>query len=278
MIELGTVVLNTKHLQGQKNFYQHIIGLSVLKEEDNKVELGIKGNEEPLITLLSTNLPKGHHYGLYHLAILVPSRKDLGDALLHILKAQAPLQGASNHGYSEAIYLADLEGNGIEIYHDRPKSAWNYQGDQIIGITEEMDAEGVLALAEDKRTYFMPEGTKMGHVHLSVENPLASQVFFKSMLNMDEKFSMKDQATWLANGDYHHHIAANKWAGVLNKIQDIHTPGLNHFVVKVKDETDWHRFLEATETHPEYIVNQSAKEYFIKDNNGIHMLVRQDYQ
>ncbi len=64
----------------------------------------------------------------------------------------------------------------------------------------------------------------------------------------------------------------------MNKIQDIHTPGLNHFVVKVKDETDWHRFLEATETHPEYIVNQSAKEYFIKDNNGIHMLVRQDYQ
>lgn len=277
MIVLGSVVLNTKHLQAQKNFYQHIIGLSVLREDEKNVELGIKGSAEPLVTLVATNLAKGHFYGLYHLAILVPSRKDLGDVLLHLLRVQAPLQGASNHGYSEAIYLTDIEGNGIEIYRDRPKSEWDYQGDKIIGITEEMDAEGVLALAEDKSPYLMPTGTKMGHVHLTVEDPMASQVFFKEMLDMDEKFTMSDHATWLANGVYHHHVAANKWSGELNKIQDITTPGLNHFVVNAKDESYWTRFVKATERHPEYLVDKSDTEYFIKDNNGIHILVRKAF-
>lgn len=277
MIELGTVVLNTNHLQAQKNFYHHLIGLSILNENETSVDLGIEGESEPLVRLEATDLNKENQYGLYHLAILLPSREDLGDVLLHFIRTQTPLQGASNHGYSEAIYLADLDGNGIEIYRDRPKSEWDYQGDKIIGITEAMDAEGVLAVAKEMNPYLMPAGTKMGHVHLTVEEPLESKKYFEEILSITEKFSMGDHATWMANGDYHHHIAANKWAGKLSPIMDPAAPGLKYFVINVKDRSYWEQFMTTISNHLNFVVTHTDNQYLIRDHNGIQILVKKQF-
>ncbi len=144
-IRLGRVVLNVVNLDLQTRFYQQVLGLSILDQGQAWVELGIKESGLNLIRLEEVPASEIVTYGLYHFAILLPSRADLGDFLRHSLVNQVPLQGASDHGYSEAIYLNDTEGNGIEIYRDKPVSDWDIQNGKILGVTEVMDGDGVLA-------------------------------------------------------------------------------------------------------------------------------------
>lgn len=119
--ELGAVALNVRNLALQSLFYQQVLGLEVLAETDQQVDLGL--GEQVLIRLLKTEQEDSAaaSYGLYHLALALPSRQDLGTILRHFIDSKIPLQGASDHGYSEAIYLADTEGNGLEIYRDLPQ-------------------------------------------------------------------------------------------------------------------------------------------------------------
>ena len=132
-IRLGRVVLNVVNLDLQTRFYQQVLGLSILDQGQAWVELGIKESGLNLIRLEEVPASEIVTYGLYHFAILLPSRADLGDFLRHSLVNQVPLQGASDHGYSEAIYLNDTEGNGIEIYRDKPVSDWDIQNGKILG-------------------------------------------------------------------------------------------------------------------------------------------------
>lgn len=153
-IQLQEVTLNVHNLANMQRFYQEIIGLEVLNKEEKGVVLGIAETNFPLVHLqqaMTESLDVSYN-GLYHLAIRVPSREALGNALYHWLLTKTPLIGASNHGYSEAIYLEEPEGNGIEVYRDRPQQEWDIRSDgRIVGITEEMDAQGVLAAATGER-------------------------------------------------------------------------------------------------------------------------------
>ena len=179
-IRLGWVVLNVANLDLQTRFYKQVLGLAILDRGQGWVNLGIKDSGLDLLRLEEVPASEVEAYGLYHFAILLPSRSDLGDFLRHALVNNVPLQGASDHGYSEAIYLNDTEGNGIEIYRDKPVSQWDIQGDKILGITEEMDSDGVLASAHgDYAGYQMPAGTKMGHFHYSVSNAAKLSAFYR---------------------------------------------------------------------------------------------------
>lgn len=230
--ELGHVALNVRNLELQSLFYQQVLGLQVLTENSKQIDLGV--GQTTLVRLIQTE-QKGevsYSYGLYHLAIVLPSREDLGTIFRHFIDNKIPLQGASDHGYSEAIYLADTEGNGIEVYRDLPQDAWDVRADgRIVGVTEPMDAEMIYALGKKAdAAYQMPAGSRMGHVHLSVRESAASSRFYQEVLAVEDKFSVPS-AAWLASGDYHHHLAVNEWSGKHLQTRTEGMPGLSYYTV-----------------------------------------------
>ncbi|HFI0389065.1 TPA: VOC family protein [Streptococcus suis] len=230
--ELGHVALNVRDLELQSLFYQQVLGLQVLSQSPHQIDLGVGKNT--LVRLIQTE-QKGevsHSYGLYHLAIVLPSREDLGTIFRHFIDNKIPLQGASDHGYSEAIYLADIEGNGIEVYRDLPQDAWDVRADgQIVGKSEPMDAETIYALGKKAdAAYQMPAGSRMGHVHLSVRESAASSKFYQEVLAVRDNFTVPS-ASWLASGNYHHHLAVNEWGGKNLQTRQEGMPGLAYYTV-----------------------------------------------
>ena len=234
--ELGYVALNVRNLDLQSQYYQQVLGLSVIHQDESMIDLGV--GKTVLVRLIKTEeaLDVAGSYGLYHLAILLPSREALAQIFKHFVDHSVPLIGASDHDYSEAIYLEDTEGNGIEIYRDRPVSEWDIKEDgRIIGTTEAMDAEGLYRLATPlEDPYKMPEGSRMGHVHLSVRKSDISSGFYQNVLKVQDKFSVRS-ASWLASGNYHHHLAVNEWGGQLAARTE-GMRGLAYYTVIFEDE------------------------------------------
>ncbi|HFR3342584.1 TPA: VOC family protein [Streptococcus suis] len=234
--ELGYVALNVRNLELQSLFYQQVLGLQILTESQNQIDLGV--GQTTLVRLIQTEQEGevSQSYGLYHLAIVLPSREDLGTIFRHFIDNKIPLQGASDHGYSEAIYLADTEGNGIEIYRDLPQDSWDVRPDgRIVGITEPMDAETIYALGKKAdAAYQMPAGSRMGHVHLSVRESAASSRFYQEVLAVEDKFSVPS-AAWLASGNYHHHLAVNEWGGKNLQTRTEGMPGLAYYTLVYTD-------------------------------------------
>lgn len=234
--ELGYVALNVRNLDLQSQYYQQVLGLSVIHQGKSMIDLGV--GKTVLVRLIKTEetLEIAGSYGLYHLAILLPSREALAQIFKHFVDHSVPLIGASDHDYSEAIYLEDTEGNGIEIYRDRPVSEWDIREDgRIIGTTEAMDVEGLYRLATPlEGPYKMPEGSRMGHVHLSVRKSGVSSGFYQNVLKVQDKFSVRS-ASWLASGNYHHHLAVNEWGGQLAARTE-GMRGLAYYTVIFEDE------------------------------------------
>lgn len=247
--ELGHVALNVRNLDLQSQYYQQVLGLSVLHQDETQIDLGV-GNTV-LVRLIQTEelLDVAGSYGLYHLAILLPSREALAQIFKHFVDNSVPLIGASDHDYSEAIYLEDTEGNGIEIYRDRPVSEWNIKEDgRIIGTTEAMDAEGLYRLATSlEGPYKMPEGSRMGHVHLSVRKSGISSEFYQNVLQVQDKFSVHS-ASWLASGNYHHHLAVNEWGGQGLTTRTEGMRGLAYYTVIFEDEQLYRDTIERAKT------------------------------
>ena len=208
--EIGAVRLAVRDLAQMSMFYQEAIGLSVLKQGEDHVDLG--GNGVRLVGLVSK--PDGVRFpystGLYHLAILLPDRLALGLWLHHYLKAGHRLDGAGDHLVSEALYLSDPEGNGIEIYRDRPREDWEIDNGRIRMDTLPVDLESMLRDAPTDGFNGLPVGTRMGHVHLQVDNVSAVSSFYQQILGFDLVAQLPG-AGFLSAGGYHHHIGMNTW-------------------------------------------------------------------
>lgn len=235
-IRLGAVSLNVSDLEVEVQYYQKVLGLDVLDRESTSVTLGVLSTQDALVRLVQVDSELSKSYGLYHLALLLPSRSDLGDFLNHLIKHQIAIIGGANHGYSEAIYLEDTEGNGIEVYHDKSESVWDKQGDKINSITEELDVAGILESAHQQNqdsAFRFPQKGKMGHIHLSVASVPEATSFYQNVFDMTEKFSVP-AASWISSGGYHHHFAFNSWAGskLVSHAQD-EVLGLLDFTVYV---------------------------------------------
>ena len=232
-IYLAEAVLNVKDLDSQTAFYQQVLGLEILSQTDIEVILGVDG--KALVHLIQTqeNGEAREYYGLYHLAILLPTRKALADVLKHLTDLQIPLVGGADHGYSEALYLEDLEGNGIELYRDKPVSTWDIREDgRIIGVTEALAAQDIYELGERVEPFILAEGTRMGHIHLSVKDSRKSSQFYQKVLGLADKFSVPS-ASWIAAGDYHHHLAVNEWGGKNLAPSKQGLSGLAYYVIEV---------------------------------------------
>jgi catechol 2,3-dioxygenase len=216
VLRIGTVMLNVRDLERMIGFYNGFLGLEILKSENENVVLGFEP-EQPLVILeYQVNaVPRpSNAAGLYHFAILTSSREKLAHALLRLVQSGYPLQGAADHFVSEAIYLADPEGNGIEIYADRPRETWEWDGDQIRIGTIPLDVDSLLALAQDlgDTAQVLSKGTVMGHLHLQVTEIMEAMAFYEDTLGFEPMGRYGTSAAFYSAGGYHHHIGLNTWA------------------------------------------------------------------
>ncbi len=267
----GTVSLKVADLDKMKDFYTQIIGLFVIEERENQVFLGTQEGKKSLLILNKVKhpLPITRKTGLYHVAFLLPTRKDLGNELLHLLQVKAPIIGASDHGYSEAVYLTDPEGNGIEIYRDKPQETWEITSDgEVPAITIEMDADGVIA-ASDNTWQGFPEGTKVGHVHLKVADLKKTQDFYTDILGLTLTTNYMDQAKFFATGTYHHHIGSNIWNGRGLKTMAENDLGLEYYTFSTENAAENERIqTHFKELEASYRVDSEGT-IWITDPNGI---------
>ena len=272
-IQLNEVALYVNHLLQETAFYTKGLGLQILTQSDKEVLLGV--GTTPLVRLIQTTIDKSvkESYGLYHLAIHLPTREALGDFLRHAVHTSLPLIGAADHGYSEAIYLEDFEGNGIEVYHDKPIDVWDIREDgRIIGVTEEIAGQEIYELGHDTIPYQMPEGTRMGHVHLSAKNSKETMEYLTTLLPVDDKFSVPS-GSWIASGDYHHHLAVNQWGGPHLDVRVKNIPGLAYYTVETNDASVFKDILQKATVLATTVEKRSEKEVDITDNNGITVRV-----
>ena len=273
-IHLAEVALNVKDLESQTAFYHQLLGLEILNQSENQVLLGAGG--KPLVRLIKTDdisNPK-RSYGLYHLALLLPSREDLANVFKHLLDLKIPLVGGADHGYSEAVYLEDLEGNGIELYRDKPVTEWDIREDgRIIGVTEELSAQDIYELGQELDLFVIASGTRMGHVHLSVKNSREASAFYQGSLGLKDKFTIP-HASWIASGNYHHHLAVNEWGGKNLALRENGMAGLAYYVVEVENKEELLKVFAQSQGNEAIIQWLSSAEFSITDSDGIVTRVR----
>lgn len=272
-IRLATVSLNVNNLDRMTTFYTEMIGFSILEKTDSKVLLTIDG-KEAILELVLTQTPNSHAYCLFHTAILVPNRNALGLALHHLVMSHAAIEGAADHGYSEALYLSDPEGNGVEIYRDKDVSQWDIREDgQIIGVTEPMDGQSMLDnLTEIPQEYKLEEGTIVGHVHLSVKDAITSSKLYQQVFSMGDKMTIPT-ASWIASGDYHHHLAFNHWAGPNLAKHTDKLPGLNYLTIEFSDEIAFSASFKKAQLYGMTVISKEETIYVLEDTDGIRTKV-----
>jgi catechol 2,3-dioxygenase len=212
---VGTVRLQVADLGRSLAYYQQVLGLRVLARSDGQAALGTEQGGEPLIELRerpgAVPVPRRGRLGLYHFAILLPDRGQLGRFMQH-LSDIGERAGMSDHFVSEAIYLTDPDGLGIEVYADRPRSAWRQQDGELTMTTVPLDVPDLLRAAGEERWAGMPAGTVMGHVHLFVGDLDRAAAFYHEGLGLDKVVWSYPGALFLSAGGYHHHVGTNTWA------------------------------------------------------------------
>ncbi|MEN3929583.1 VOC family protein [Microvirga sp. W0021] len=210
-LRIGLVTLTVNNLDYVRNFYEKILGLIPLHETAGRVALGTE--KEVLLVLEEDRNAKRHSIreaGLFHTAFLLPTRGDLARWFLHAHQLGIHLQGASDHLVSEAIYLADPEGNGIEIYKDRPRSDWRWHEGQVEMATIALDIADLVKDADGQSWETVPAATRIGHVHLQVGHIAEAEKFYADKLGFDITCHYPG-ATFYSTGQYHHHLATNIW-------------------------------------------------------------------
>ena len=273
-IYLAEAVLNVKDLESQTAFYQQIIGLEILSQTETEAILGLGGKALVHLIQAQESSEVREHYGLYHLAILLPIRKALADVLKHLTDLQIPLVGGADHGYSEALYLEDLEGNGIELYRDKPVATWDIREDgRIIGVTEALAAQDIYELGERVEPFILAEGTRMGHIHLSVKDSRKSSQFYQKVLGLEDKFSVPS-ASWIAAGDYHHHLAVNEWGGKGLAPRKQGLPGLAYYVIEVAHKEELLTIAQRAQEVDAPIKWLTSSQLEITDPDGIVTRIR----
>jgi catechol 2,3-dioxygenase len=213
---IGAVRLTVADLDGTREFYERTVGLRALDDSGEAVRLG--GDAGAVVELVgrpdAPPRPRGTT-GLFHLAILLPDRAELARALRRVADSAWRLSGASDHLVSEALYLQDPEGNGIEIYRDRPRDEWRRVDGELQMATLPLDLDSVLAElnGEDAQVAGASPDTSLGHVHLQVADLEAAEAFYAGILGFEVTVRGYPGALFLSAGGYHHHVGLNTWAG-----------------------------------------------------------------
>ena len=237
---VGEVQLVVSNLERSVTFYQNALGFRVLDRQDGRAVLG--AGSRRLLTLVEQPgaKPAPRTTGLYHFAVLLPDRRSLARLLYHMAETEVPVQGASDHGVSEALYLADPDGNGIELYRDREREEWplDEAGKMEMG-TEELDIDDLVMELQDGLTPWegLPEGTRIGHVHLRVRNIAEAEAFYTGILGFQLMQRYGTAASFVSAGGYHHHIGMNTWQSASAPPPPPTATGLRWFELLLPDNT-----------------------------------------
>lgn len=238
---IGPTHLVVSDLENSLRFYTDTLGFRISSREGDIAILSADG-QTPLLRLTgrrdTTPRPPGTT-GLYHFAILVPTRADLGRSLQRLIELDYPLQGAADHLVSEALYLGDPDDNGIEIYRDRPRQEWPMEGREVRMANAPFDVEGILADAANEGSEWsgLAHGTRIGHVHLQVGDIRGAEQFYVGILGFEVMQRWAGAALFVGAGGYHHHIGLNTWAGVGAPPPPEDATGLRHFTILLPSET-----------------------------------------
>jgi catechol 2,3-dioxygenase len=231
---LGATHLTVTDLARSVAFYEEVIGLRVRDVRDGTAELGdvLVLHEEPSARRAA------RHAGLYHVALLLPTRAELARVAVRIAVTQTPIQGASDHGTHEAIYLPDPDGNGLELAWDRDRSVWPSYEEQLAGGIQPLDVQGLLAVvAGEEPAARAAEGVVTGHVHLHVGDLPAATRFYRDGLGFDVMADL-GTAVFVSAGGYHHHVGFNVWRGQGVPPQPDGIVGLGHWTLVLPEAQD----------------------------------------
>lgn len=260
-IYVGEVTIRVQDLKRSAAFYKEVLGFDVLSETAGSVRMTADG-KKPLLTI---DQPEGIQpkermtTGLYHFAVLLPERSDLAAFVKHLSDHNIPF-GASDHLVSEAIYLNDPDGNGIEVYIDRSSSKWIWEKGNVLMAVDPLDFEDLLGDTEDawKR---LPEETVMGHIHLHVAELERTEDFYIKGLGFDVVSRFGDQALFISTEHYHHHIGLNTWNGAGAPKPKENTAGLNWFSLVFPSE----------EKRNEVIAKVKLLGFEVEEENGVYI-------
>jgi len=230
---IDEVHLTISDLDRSLRFYQSQLGFTVHQRSDRTARLGA-GGADLLVLSQCEKAPRVRGTtGLYHFAILVPSRGDLARALRRLVETDTVMQGAADHGVSEALYLADPDGNGIEVYRDRARAQWPYVAGALRMGADPLDVVAFLAEPADQKSGGLPPGTTIGHVHLHVSRLADAERFYVEVLGFELMQRYGPSALFVSAGGYHHHFGLNTWAGVGAPPPPPGALGLRHVVVRL---------------------------------------------
>ncbi|MFS0576900.1 VOC family protein [Sporosarcina sp. 179-K 3D1 HS] len=264
--------LNVTNLERSLEFYTGVIGLQELERTEVKAVLTADG-KTPLVQLEqpeNVTAIEPRRSGLFHFAILVPTRADLGRILNHFIERNVQL-GASDHIVSEALYLSDPDGNGIEVYVDRHPDEWQWENGHVVMRTDPLQYEDVLAAGGAGSWEGMPVGTIMGHIHLHVADLQEAETFYKTL--GFEVVSHYPQALFMSNGKYHHHIAVNTWNGAGAPRPSALSAGMRAYTLIYPDEETLLASIDQVQEAGNE-VKPVSNGYCVEDPSGNQILLR----
>jgi catechol 2,3-dioxygenase len=236
-LRIGKVTLTVRDVESVGRFYEHALGLHLLTKNDGLRQFGV--NETILLELHHSpeaRLRSRDEAGLFHTAFLLPTRADLGRWINYAVETRLPIHGVADHLVSEAIYLADPEGNGIEIYADRPHSTWQISDGMIQMPSNPLDVVDASKSSGATRWHGFPEGGIIGHVHLQVGAIAPAEAFYSSVLGFDITCRYSG-GSFFGAGGYHHHLAANVWNSEGAKVRTYSSTGLADIEIKAGDRS-----------------------------------------
>lgn len=249
---VGTVALQVADLQRSLAWYRDVLGARLLTRTDAMATLGAVGQEAPLLELHervgAAPMPARGRLGLFHVAWLLPDRAALGRFLVHASTRGEPM-GSADHLVSEALYLQDPDGLGVEVYADRPRTEWQVQGGEVQMASLPIDAAALQRAAAGARWTGLPEGSRIGHVHLHVGDLQRSTAFYRDVVGLGVTNTRYPGAVFLAAGDYHHHLGTNTWAGSAAVAVSEHDARLLWWELRVPDAVAVDAVAERAQVH-----------------------------
>jgi catechol 2,3-dioxygenase len=269
-LSLGPVELTVSDLERSLERYEAALGLHLQRRDGARAELG-DGTTTVLVLVEDAQAqPAGRHAGLYHYALLYPSREELARATMRLVAQRTPVQGASDHGTHEAIYLPDPDGNGIELAADRPRDQWPSPDEEFgPGGPLPLDVDDLLATVRGERTPpKVGEGLRVGHLHLHVGSIEEGLRFYGDVVGFDV-WAQIPSAAFVSAGGYHHHLGFNVWRGEGVPPAPDHTVGLRHWTIRLDDVADVRARIDAAGTP----VEDGENGFVVRDPWGIALRV-----
>lgn len=271
---IGHVQLRARDPDRMLEFYTVYLGLQEKERSGSRIVLSASSDHPGLISLNGdpqSIIKPPRTTGLYHIAIRFPSRQALGRTFQRLLEKRYPFQGAADHLVSEALYLADPEGNGLELYVDRPRQVWPRQGDQVVMGSEPLNLEDLLsaAAAEPAPSNEIDPRTDIGHIHLQVSDLGKAEAFYQGVLGLEVTQRSYPGALFLSAGGYHHHLGLNIWAGKGARRPPENATGLRSFQLIILDATARQTAIERCRTARAVVSGKNgAGQIVVQDPDG----------